>query len=184
MNRFVKFTSFVLITSLLLLNIQCTEHCANRLKGYSFPYEPGTTVNYKNSSDSVIPIIVQMFANDIESETYQHGNEGHYECSAVKVMYIGDFNYTYSQGVNSDNNAIDSASGFGDFTYTRQKTVDYSFNGQTIKASYHVIDTSCYWFQYYNKLDSLEKYGSYYYDYYLSPDKKLLQYSIKKRDTL
>jgi hypothetical protein len=182
MRRFIKLAILLISTTFLFLLNQCSTDCPYKLDSCSFPYAIGSKIIFKNNSDSIITNTVQMTSSGPGKQNASQGDDNHYLCGAEKSMHIGDFTFTYSQSDNYTNNQISSSSGFDKFIYNKMNIVDYSYKGQNIKADYYVIDKSSYGFSQYNKLDSLDKYGSYYYDYYLSSDHILLQYSIKNRE--
>jgi len=177
----IKYLGFIVIV--FLLN-SCQTACTNNLIKYKIPFSNGSKITYRNQNDSIITYTVQISETDPGTTQWGDGDKVHYKCSALKTMQIGDFMLEFRQEDNWSNNVVSIALGFDKLWYKKIDTIDYTYKNNVVKAFVYIVDTSSSAYKNYQKTDSIDLYGKYYYGFYFSPDYRLLQYTIKNKGSL
>jgi len=148
----------------------CSEVCITNnleeLLGKSFPYEDGDTVKFINSNSVYRKDTAHIYYSPPKLPDCKDQYPGRYDCFGSYTLRLGDFTIQYFQTDNWSGNMIIRFIGIDYYVYDLIDTVNYNFNNVELKA------------EYYKSRDTINLEKD-YYDFYLSLDNKILEYTIR-----
>lgn len=181
MNKLLWLSAFIVFMALIFYSCLCKDCGGNKLQPIvdNLPYTNNMIVKFSNNGIEITDTVKINYA--VPSDQYNcHGKENPSECAGSLSIKIGNFFLRYEQGDYLGPSLSGPFCGFNRNYFIKMDCIDYTYNGEIIEACCYHIDTSGFLNQGQAYYDSINNFGEYYYDLYLSSDNRLLKYSIKK----